>query len=253
MELAARAGWFHRHEAALQLFPTRSLSAATRAARRAIRNSIADGLIERRTINSGLCLYGLTKRGARWLEDYAAACATRPTLVALHEASHVSHRRIATQVAIVAEHLGCRVLHERECLQQCKHLAAKFHKIPDILVEWTDAKPGNPSSPDAVSSERIASWHEVELSRRNKCGRESLRAAIEALALAGGMLGDESERLQLVALVFHVRRGGVERELRELLATICRENGWPEVDENDSRIVGPSFAILLEPLPPQDY
>lgn len=239
LSLLYRAGWAHRHECALLTVAQLPLSAATRRAQRMLAGAITDGLVLRRYLPSGDCIYGLTAAGARWLSD-AAAIEAHATTTALSEASRVGHRRIATQIAISGEHLGCHTVHERELYKRAADWRDHYAKIPDVILTWQNG-----------STTELA-WHEVDRSHRSQRDIATLQDTFRILATTRGRLRG-ALHVQLVVFVFHVRRGPAERQLRRELARLWALERWGASDLDNGMLSAPGFTVLLEPMPPVDY
>ena len=234
-----RAGWLHRHECALVTVPGLPLPAATRRAQRMLAGAVQDGLVLRRYLASGDCIYGLTVAGARWLSE-ATGMDAHPTTVALHEASRIEHRRIATQIAISGEHLGCHAVHERELYRRAADWRHHYPKLPDAILTWRNR--------DTLE----ASWHEVDRSHRNVRDMAVLHEVIGDLASTGGRLRGAGDT-QLVAVVFHVRPGRPDGQLRRTLGALWARERLGSADVENGVLAAPGFVVLIQPLPPADY
>jgi hypothetical protein len=239
LDLIFRAGWAHRHECALATVPDLALPAATRRAQRMLAGALRDGLVLRRYLASGDCIYGLTASGARWLSEMTGMPA-HATTVALNEASRIEHRRTATQIAVLGELLGCHSMHERELYKRIGDWRRNYDRLPDALLTW--------QSGEAVE----ASWHEVDRSHRNPRDLSALRDVVRALAATNGRLRG-SANTQLVAMVFHVRAGRPENQLRREFATLWSGGEWGADDVQNGIFPAPGFIVLIQPSPPADY
>ena len=239
LELIFRAGWAHRHECGLATVPELRLAAATRRAQRMLAGAVKEGLVLRRYLTTGDCIYGLTAAGARRLSETTGAPA-HATTVALNEASRIEHRRIATQIAISGELLGCHGLHERELYKRIGDWRRNYDKLPDAFLTWR--------SGEAVE----ASWHEVDCSHRNARDMGVLQNVIRDLAATKGRLHGGAGT-QLVALVFHVRPGRPDDQLRRELSALWSCEQWGVADIQNGILSAPGFVVLIQPIPPRDY
>jgi hypothetical protein len=242
----ARAGWTHRHEAALVLCPECSLPTAIRRAQRVLHAAVANRLLQRRVVTGNASIYGLTQLGAQWLFD-ERGIDVRPTLTALHEASRIEHRRRATQIVIAGELLGARGEHEREIYQQAGSLRQSFKKIPDATLRWTE------------QGRVLKTWHEIDISPRRGADAANMIAAVNLMASSSGIM--DASGTQLHALVFHVAPGAPTRLLLMQLRANAMEMGWPGAEEfglkasNAKRLLlqAPGFMIVVDPLQPIDW
>jgi len=231
--LLHRTGWARRHEVALSIAPTLPISTATRRAQRALAAAVADGLVQRRDLPNGGCLYAVTAIGARWLREHLNVEAHAMTR-ALAQATRLEHRSVSTQIGLAGELLGARALFERETYQAAAQFSGAFKKVPDAMLLWEEGPV------------RLASWHEVDLSPRGRKDLPLLQAGIRLLDFSHGVL-DGSGR-QLCAFVFHAKTGAPLNQLRRELAKMASEAAW-EGDLTQGWLRANGYFILVEALP----
>lgn len=253
LRLVSRAGWLHRHEAAMAIAPLTPLSAATRRAQRALSEAATNNLLRRHQLWNGGCVYSLTNKGRHWLLDRNFLA--ERTNVNVAEACRIAHRRLATQIVLSGELLGCEGNHERELYRKIDEWKEKYEKLPDATLTWTE----NDTS--------YISWHEVDMSKRRRGYVRGIATLIRRIHFAQGYVWDR----KLNVMVFHVNDGPAKSQLVQQLARLWSELGWAQAD--DMRGLNPyetakadllerrflltpkdsCFYVLLEDLPPPDY
>lgn len=234
LRLAQRHGYVRAHELALGLFPDRTFSAAASAAQRVLHSCIKAKVLQRRQMPNGERIYGVTTTGARMLRAEGVG-PEESTLKALREASHVEHRSWSTRICLHAEARGAKALGERELLQRCTAFRQAFGKIPDVLAEWPMA--GGPT---------LVTWHEVDLSVRNRRDGEALLRLVQNFVRVPEF---DHEKI-LSAIVIHCGSRRVWSSVRHLLNAHYQEmperSGCFELDRPE---VGDSLVVWAIPLP----
>ncbi len=252
-ELLARHGHLRNFGLAFGLFSHKPQAAAHAAAQRVIAAGVQEGYFLAATDEiTRRRFYALTIKGAKFLAGdsdrevkhttatlrYLTAGPGDPDQPARKKTMvRWEHREWSSLIAIAAEKRGLLGLSEHEAWGTYKSdLEKRYGHIPDALT----------FSPDPDPKSRLAVWHEVEFSRRNRSygkdkdgkaitervvklpkkpaytiytGERTLLRLIETLRLDEAPLTHEGNGYVLNMLVLHVRDSGIEKELRTLIET----------------------------------
>ncbi len=202
-------------DVAVQCFAERPFKAALSAAQRAVRGLVKAGLLARYRTDRFMTVYGLTQRGADWLDDHgveAAASVRRVT-----DMTNPEHRLWAQFLVLCAEARGLQAWTEPELLQALAE-RAKPNQEGSQGVLLVHAMTGGKRRrvqlrPDAAAREPDGglTWFEVDRSARGSDRAASLRALVLSIG-APTALG-----LPLRRVVIHTR---TERIRKRVLASL---------------------------------
>lgn len=149
---AAALGWMRRRaEPPAGDFIPRPVvvpESAIRMAQRTLRRLMNDRQIFAHTAPDGSRLYALTEAGARTLQELGILAKSGKTWLRRFSPSHYQHRRLATEIAIVAQLQGYRVATEHEIARGQWFGGAEGvgGKKPDVIVRhgtrvwWVEAE-----------------------------------------------------------------------------------------------------------------
>jgi hypothetical protein len=169
-------------DVAAACFPERPFKASLTAAQRAMRGLVKAKLLARYRTNRFQTVYGLTARGATWLQD--AGLEASSSVRRVSDMSNPEHRLWLQFLVISCEARGLRALTESEVLRALNESTrpgqAMAHGV--LGVSWTRAGKTVRQSlrPDAIAYEADgATWFEADISKRG-AGREAALAALAA-------------------------------------------------------------------------
>ena len=255
-------------------FPERGFKAALTAAQRAVRGLVKAGFLNRYRTDRFMTVYGLTKKGADFLEDqgYEAASSVRR----VSDMTNPEHRLWAQFWVLSCAARGLKALTEQELLTNLKRIAPNGKKAPSGLlsVEANQhrRKTGLNLVPDAIAYDGDPTktvWLEVDRSKRGAARESSLAALCMSV---GRQLNDGStlrtvvifcrtERIQKRALAIVNRLAQEEngkvlidgrRHFVELQPGTYEVVGFKKMDLSDGRTVsgdGPLGYIVIQMLP----
>jgi len=201
---------------AVHCFAERPFKAALSAAQRAVRGMVKQSLLARYRTDRFMTVYGLTQRGAEWLEDRgvdAAASVRRVT-----DMTNPEHRLWAQFLTLCAQARGAKAMTESELLQLLNEKVETGKPVVQGLLQVTLHSLGKRRSivlrPDAVSVEQDGlTWFEVDRSARGS----NRAAALRTLVLSVGAKTTLGPSLRRV--IIHTR---AERIRMRVLATLTR-------------------------------
>ena len=184
LSLANRFRVVRTIDIAAACFPERTFKAALTAAQRAMRGMVKAQLLARYRTDRFQTVYGLTKRGADWLEDQGVHAASSVRRVS--DMRNPEHRLWFQLLVIASEARGLRAWTESEVLRELHAGATGAQSAQGMLaVSWTAGGRTARQNlrPDAVALEPDGvTWFEADISKRGT-GRE---AALTALARSVG-------------------------------------------------------------------
>lgn len=185
---------------AYAMFPTRTQTAASAAAKRIVGNAHKLGYLECAIQPDSRRYYALTLRGARVLHSLDDRYRVRSTTSALVFHRH-EHREWCNVVALAARHHGLHSLSEAQIVG-AKHseIVYSFGHVPDALTYFED------------DTGRRVAWHEVELSRRSTSGTKRLAHLVQTLIEKRYLTHANDEHI--IDLVMHCATDKIERENR---------------------------------------
>jgi len=200
---------------AVHCFAERPFKAALSAAQRAVRGMVKAGLLARYRTDRFMTVYGLTQRGADWLDDRgveASASVRRVT-----DMTNPEHRLWAQFLVLCAEARGLQAWTEPELLQALVERAKPNleHSQGLLLVHAVAGGKRRRIQlrPDAAAHEPDGlTWFEVDRSARGSDRAASLRALVLSVG-AQTALG-----LALRRIIIHTR---TERIRKRVLASLA--------------------------------
>jgi hypothetical protein len=182
LALANRFRVIRTIDVAAACFPERPFKASLTAAQRAVRGMVKAKLLARYRTNRFQTVYGLTARGATWLQ-YAGLEASS-SVRRVSDMSNPEHRLWLQFLVIACEARGLRALTESEVLRALNESARPGQAMAQgvLAVSWTRGGKTVRQSlrPDAIAYEADgATWFEADISKRG-AGREAALAALAA-------------------------------------------------------------------------
>lgn len=182
LALANRFRVIRTIDVAAACFPERPFKASLTAAQRAVRGLVKSKLLARYRTNRFQTVYGLTARGASWLQDTGVEASSSVRRVS--DMSNPEHRLWLQFLVIACEARGLRALTESEVLRALNASARPGQEMVQglLTVTWTRGGKTVRQSlrPDAVAYEADgATWFEADISKRG-AGREAALAALAA-------------------------------------------------------------------------
>ena len=175
---------------AVQCFAERPFKAALSAAQRAVRGMVKARLLARYRTDRFMTVYGLTQRGAEWLEDRgleASASVRRVT-----DMTNPEHRLWSQFLTLCAEARGVKAMTEQELLQELSQQLANDNGQMQGLLKVTTHSGGKSRvltlRPDALAIEEDGiTWFEVDRSARGSDRAASLRALVLSMGAKTAM------------------------------------------------------------------
>lgn len=215
LELVNRFRVIRTIDIAVYCCPERPFKAALSSAQRAVRAMVKDGLLARYRTDRFQTVYGLTQRGASWLEDRgveASASVRRVT-----DMSNPEHRLWAQFITLSAEARGLKAQTEQELLQTLANQSPAGKKAVQGLLR-VRSETSNKAlmlRPDALVYETDGlTWVEIDRSARGADRAASLRALARCIG-AGTTVGTKLRRV-----VVFTRN---ERIRKRVIATLVAE------------------------------
>ena len=181
LTLANRFRVIRTIDIAVHCFAERPFNAALSAAQRAVRGLVKARLLARYRTSRFMTIYGLTERGAAWLEERdvdAAASVRRVT-----DMTNPEHRLWAQFLTLCSEARGLAAMAEQELLQVLSTRLGSDGSVAQGLLQAATKSPGKRRvlnlRPDAVAIESDGvTWFEVDRSARGSDRSASLRALV---------------------------------------------------------------------------
>ena len=215
-------------DVAVVCFPERPFKAALTAAQKAVRGLVKALLIRRYKTERNQTIYGLSERGAAWLDERGVDAAASVRRVS--DMTNPEHRLWMQFLVLCCEARGLRAQTESELLSSLNVGKAASDKLEQHLltVRVVVGKAEGPRSlrPDLVcfEGEDACAWIEVDRSKRSSDREASLRALVLAMGskLANGkalrqvVVFAKSERISKRALAVI---DGLVREHKEIIIT----------------------------------
>ena len=169
---------------AVHCFAERPFKAALSAAQRAVRGMVKAKLLARYRTDRFMTVYGLTQRGADWLEDRgleASASVRRVT-----DMTNPEHRLWSQFLTLCAEARGLKAMTEQELMLALNRGLKPDEKPVQGLLSVTSLSGAKRRSlilrPDALAIEDDGiSWFEVDRSARGSDRAASLRALVMSI------------------------------------------------------------------------
>lgn len=233
-------------DVAVHCFAERPFKAALSAAQRAVRGLVKAGLLARYRTDRFMTVYGLTQRGAHWLEDRgveASASVRRVT-----DMTNPEHRLWAQFLVLCAEARGLQAWTEPELLRALAE-RAKSNEEPAqgvLLVHAVTSRKRRRVQlrPDAAAREPDGglTWFEVDRSARGSDRAATLRALVLSVG-APTALG-----LPLRRVVIHTRTERIRQRVLASLAAVAVGTAAVGLAEGRRRLLPKGercFEVLL--------
>jgi hypothetical protein len=169
-------------DVAAACFPERPFKASLTAAQRAMRGLVKAKLLARYRTNRFQTVYGLTARGATWLQN--AGLEASSSVRRVSDMSNPEHRLWLQFLVVACEARGLRALSEGEVLRTLNQSASPGQAMVQgvLAVSWSRGGKTVRQSlrPDAIAYESDGiTWFEADISKRG-AGREAALAALMA-------------------------------------------------------------------------
>ncbi|WP_200896978.1 hypothetical protein [Paracidovorax citrulli] len=222
-------------DVAVHCFAERPFKAALSAAQRAVRGMVKAGLLARYRTDRFMTVYGLTQRGADWLDDHgveAAASVRRVT-----DMTNPEHRLWAQFLVLCAEARSLQAWTEPELLKALAERAKPNHEASQGLLIVHVTMGGKRRRvqlrPDAAALEPDGglTWFEVDRSARGSDRAASLRALVLSVG-APTALG-----LPLRRVIVHTRTERIRRRVLASLAALAEGTASVGLAEGRRRLL----------------
>jgi|YelNatPaOPRAMG01_1025707.scaffolds.fasta_scaffold13076_7 hypothetical protein len=196
LETANRFRVIRTLDVAVACFPERPFKAALTAAQRAVAGLVKAGLLKRYKTERQQTVYGLTQRGAQWLEEQGIIA--HASVRRVSEMRNPEHRLWAQFLAAAAQARGLTTWTEAELLEALNHRQPPLNGYLQVKVHRADHVEVKTLRPDAVAylDNTSAVWIEVDLSKRSSDRLQDLQALVRSV---GARLAD-GKALRQVAL-----------------------------------------------------
>ncbi|MBS0474716.1 MAG: hypothetical protein JSR28_06160 [Proteobacteria bacterium] len=219
---------------AVHCFAERAFKAALSAAQRAVRGMVKAGLLARYRTDRFMTVYGLTQRGAEWLQDRgveASASVRRVT-----DMTNPEHRLWAQFLTLCAEARGLRAWTEPELLAALAERTRPNQEAPQGVLLVNTVSGGRRRQiqlrPDAAAQESDGlTWFEVDRSARGSERAASLRALVLSVG-ASTALG-----IPLRRVVIHTRTERIQKRVLASLAVVATGTASVGLAEGRRRLV----------------
>ncbi|MEM5299083.1 hypothetical protein VSR82_32775 [Burkholderia sp. JPY481] len=210
LSLANRFRVIRTIDVAIACFPERPYKAALSAAQRAMRSMTKEKLLLRYRTDRFQHVYGLTERGARWLDEHGMDAS--PSVRRVADMSNPEHSLWIHFVTLASEARGLSTQTESEALQ---HLNRDRESGSAVKQGFATVLAGNRNCilrPDVISYETDGvTWHEIDRSKRG-ADREAALAGLTRRVGSKLVTGDVLRRV-----VVHTKN---ERILKRALAIL---------------------------------
>lgn len=211
---------------AYAMFPTRSQTAASAAAKRVVSNALKLKYLTYCIEADSRRYYALTLRGARVLHSVDDSYRVRSTTSALDFHRH-EHREWCNVVALAARHRGLKSHSEAQIVGAAhREIVHSFGHVPDAVTYYTE------------NGEHYVAWHEIELSRRSTSGTKKLAHLVRTLIERRYLTHNNQEHN--VSLVMHCATAKIERENHKVIAetlAACGANVLELEDDADAAYI----------------
>lgn len=206
-------------DVAVCCFPERPFKAALTAAQRAVRGMVKADLLRRYRTDRFQTVYGLTQRGADWLDEAGHDASSSVRRVS--DMTNPEHRLWAQFLVLASEARGLRALTEQELLQHLNQGNPPDKPLMQGMlgVTWNRGQKSvlQQLRPDAVAWESDGlTWFEVDRSKRG-ADRE---AALAALAGSVGRTLKDGSVLRRVVVFSKTER--IEKRALAVLQGLAR-------------------------------
>lgn len=215
LSLASRFRVIRTIDIAVACFAEREYKAALTAAQRAVRGMVKASLLRRYRTDRFQTVYGLTQRGAEWLQEGGTEAAASVRRVS--DMTNPEHRLWSQFVVLAAEARGLKAWTESELMQAMNSDLQEGKPAVQGLFRVSLQNSGETSArflrPDALIAEGDgATWVEVDRSARGSERAAYLRALVLSM---GARLADGQT---LARVVVFTRTERIRRRVVALLA-----------------------------------
>lgn len=243
LSMLARFRVMRTLDVAVRCFPERGFKAALTAAQRAVRGLVKAKLIARYKTDRFQTIYGLTSRGAAWLDERGVDAASSVRRVS--DMSNPEHRLWAQFLVLCCEARGLRAESEQELLISLNAGRSKEQGlIQGLLALRSPDMPGRaPTSlrPDLVATEpRGCTWFEVDRSKRSAEREQSLRNLV--LATGAKLLNGQA----LARVVVFAKTERIEQRAMAVLAKLMSAHADQVLTEGRRQVRGTDTPGLYE-------
>lgn len=207
-------------DVAVTCYPERPYKAALTAAQRLVRGMVKKELIRRYRTDRFQTVYGLTKRGADWLDEHGVEASSSVRRVS--DMTNPEHRLWLQFLVLCAEARGLRALTESELLAELNRGVSEVAKTRqgylEVVTYRGTARQRRLLRPDCVAFEPDGlTWFEVDRSKR---GAER-EASLFALARAIGRETADGHTLRRVVIFCKTER--IEQRALAVLRRAAQE------------------------------
>lgn len=207
-------------DVAVTCYPERSYKAALTAAQRLVRGMVKKELIRRYRTDRFQTVYGLTKRGADWLDEHGVEASSSVRRVS--DMTNPEHRLWLQFLVLCAEARGLRAVTESELLAELNRDVSEVAKTRqgylEVVTHQGGARQKRLLRPDCVAFETDGvTWFEVDRSKR---GAER-EASLFALARAIGRATADGHALRRVVVFCKTER--IEQRALAVLRRAAQE------------------------------
>lgn len=239
-------------DVAVTCYPERTYKAALTAAQRTVRRLVKRDLIRRYRTDRFQTVYGLTKKGADWLDEQGVEASSSVRRVS--DMTNPEHRLWLQFLVLCAQARGLRALTESELLTELNRGVTDVSKAHQgymtVLVQRPQGSTKRELRPDCVIFEGdSATWVEVDRSKR---GAER-EASLAALAGAIGRKAADGNAVRRVVIFCKTER--IEQRalavLRRLAGELAQQvliEGRQHLRETDPGTFD-VWTAALKPLP----
>lgn len=207
-------------DVAVTCYPERTYKAALTAAQRTVRRLVKKDFIRRYRTDRFQTVYGLTKKGADWLDEHGVEASSSVRRVS--DMTNPEHRLWLQFLVLCAQARGLRALTESELLAELNRGVTDLSKARQgyttVLVQRAKGSTRRELRPDCVIFEEDgATWVEVDRSKR---GSER-EASLAALAGAIGRKAADEKIVRKVAVFCKTER--IEQRALAVLRRLAAE------------------------------
>lgn len=203
---------------AYAMFPLRTQTAASAAAKRVVSNALKLGYLTYAIEPDSRRYYALTLRGARVLHSLDDRYRIRSTASALKFHRH-EHREWCNVVTLAARHRGLSSRSEAQLVGAAhSEIVRSFGHVPDAVTYYEEG-------------EYRAAWHEIELSRRSTSGIKKLAHLVRTLIEKRYLTHHDQEHN--ISLVMHCATEKILRENHRVIGEALVACGVELLDLDD--------------------
>ena len=219
---------------AVVCFPERAFKASLSAAQRAVRGLVAGGLLKRFRTDRQQVVYGLTQRGADWLNELSIDATA--SLRRVSDMTNPEHRLWCQFLVLAAQVRGLQAWTDWELMQALQAKGQQPASGPCPLKVRLPAAQGTSTKvlrPDALIAEADgATWIEVDRSARGSDRAADLRALVLAM---GQPLGTGQA---LTRVVVFTRTDRIRRRVLAVLNALAAQTSRHALQHGRRQVLG---------------